>query len=179
MASNSDDSMTLDSRTPSRSSIQTPFTLCTKRTELTNGIQKLSLLIQGTNDTLNSLIRFGSYNPHDANVTMLQNLLLNYTSSHQQAVRNFAKINNPIALEEKIATFTEAVCSAHLGSSQPITDTRHTFTPSHIKELIAMKNPARKMHQNTLNPIYKTESSRLLAKIKKELKKHSQDTWEK
>ncbi|GFW95195.1 probable RNA-directed DNA polymerase from transposon X-element [Trichonephila clavipes] len=33
------------------------------------------------------------------------------------------------------------------------------------------------MHQITLNPIYKTESNRLQAKIKKELKKHSQETW--
>ncbi|GFU39655.1 hypothetical protein TNCV_2802581 [Trichonephila clavipes] len=40
-----------------------------------------------------------------------------------------------------------------------------------------MKNRARKMHQITLNPIYKTESNRLQAKIKKELKKHSQETW--
>ncbi|GFS64140.1 hypothetical protein TNCV_3945071 [Trichonephila clavipes] len=41
-----------------------------------------------------------------------------------------------------------------------------------------MKNRARKMHQITLNPIYKTESNRLqAAKIKKELKKHSQETW--
>ncbi|GFW53020.1 probable RNA-directed DNA polymerase from transposon BS [Trichonephila clavipes] len=33
------------------------------------------------------------------------------------------------------------------------------------------------MHQITLNPIYKTETNRLQAKIKKELKKHSQETW--
>ncbi|GFU48784.1 RNA-directed DNA polymerase from mobile element jockey [Trichonephila clavipes] len=33
------------------------------------------------------------------------------------------------------------------------------------------------MHQITLNPIYKTESNRLQAKIRKELKKHSQETW--
>ncbi|GFT84406.1 probable RNA-directed DNA polymerase from transposon X-element [Trichonephila clavipes] len=92
-------------------------------------------------------------------------------------IGNYASIKKPLALEEKIATFTEAVCSAHLESSQPITDTRHTFTPSHIKKLITMKNRARKMHQITLNPIYKTESNRLQAKIKKELKKHSQETW--
>ncbi|GFX34293.1 putative RNA-directed DNA polymerase from transposon X-element [Trichonephila clavipes] len=90
---------------------------------------------------------------------------------------NYANIKNPFTLEEKIATFTEAVCSAHLESSQPITDTRHTFTPSHIKKLITMKNRARKMHQITLNPTYKTETNRLQAKIKKELKKHSQETW--
>ncbi|GFT07536.1 hypothetical protein TNCV_1628891, partial [Trichonephila clavipes] len=47
-------------------------------------MQQLSLLIQGTKDTLNSLIRFGSYNPDDENVAMLQNLLHNYTSRHQQ-----------------------------------------------------------------------------------------------
>ncbi|GFX43047.1 probable RNA-directed DNA polymerase from transposon X-element [Trichonephila clavipes] len=90
---------------------------------------------------------------------------------------NYANIKNPFTLEEKIATFTEAVCSAHLESSQPITDTRHNFTPSHIKKLITMKNRARKMHQITLNPTYKTETNRLQAKIKKELKKHSQETW--
>ncbi|GFT99856.1 PRE_C2HC domain-containing protein [Trichonephila clavipes] len=86
MASISDDSMTLESRTPSRSSTPTPSSLCAKRMELTNDIQQLSLLIRGTNDTINSLIRFGSFNPEDENVAMLQNLLHNYTSRHQQAV---------------------------------------------------------------------------------------------
>ncbi|GFT36583.1 putative DD41D transposase [Trichonephila clavipes] len=60
------------------------------------------------------------------------------------ASEKFAKINYPIALERKIATFTEAVCSAHFESSQPLTDTRHTFTP-HIKELITLNNRAREL----------------------------------
>ncbi|GFX75727.1 PRE_C2HC domain-containing protein [Trichonephila clavipes] len=88
MASILDDRMTLDSRTPFRSSTPTASSLCAKRTELTNDIQQLSLLIQGNNDTINSLIRFGSFHPEDENVAMLQNLLHNYTSRHQQASNN-------------------------------------------------------------------------------------------
>ncbi|GFY23233.1 hypothetical protein TNCV_3764711 [Trichonephila clavipes] len=84
--------MTLDSRTPSRSSTPTPTTLCLRRTELTNDIQRLSLLIQGVNDTLNSLTRFGSYDATDVNVTTLQNLLLSYTTNHQKAVREFSSL---------------------------------------------------------------------------------------
>ncbi|GFU39660.1 hypothetical protein TNCV_2802611 [Trichonephila clavipes] len=93
MASISDDSMTLESRTPSRSSTPTPSSLCAKRTELANDIQQLSLLIQGTNDTIYSLIRFGSFNPDDENVGMLQNLLHNYTSKHLQTVSEFSSLS--------------------------------------------------------------------------------------
>ncbi|GFU07110.1 RNA-directed DNA polymerase from mobile element jockey [Trichonephila clavipes] len=72
-------------------------------------------------------------------------------------LEEFAKFNNPFALEEKIATFTEAVCSTHLESSQPITDTRHTFTP-HTIELIALKNRAPKMYKNYKVRVHNTFS---------------------
>ncbi|GFX42257.1 probable RNA-directed DNA polymerase from transposon X-element [Trichonephila clavipes] len=92
-------------------------------------------------------------------------------------IENYANIKNPHILENKIEDFTEAVRSAHTEASKPITNTHHSYTPNHIKNLIFLKNRARKLYQNTLNPIFKTETNRLQAKIKRELKKHSQETW--
>ncbi|GFS31635.1 hypothetical protein TNIN_449531 [Trichonephila inaurata madagascariensis] len=54
MASTPDDSMTLDSRAPSRSSTPTPSILCQRHMELADDIQRFSIMIQGTKDTLNS-----------------------------------------------------------------------------------------------------------------------------
>ncbi|GFV10974.1 uncharacterized protein TNCV_4707361 [Trichonephila clavipes] len=90
---------------------------------------------------------------------------------------DFTKINNPPSLEETIGKFTDAVCSAHQLSSKPITNKTHSYTPQHIKELITRKNRARKLFQRTLNPIHKTEANRLQALVKRELKIHSQNTW--
>ncbi|GFX55632.1 putative RNA-directed DNA polymerase from transposon X-element [Trichonephila clavipes] len=94
-----------------------------------------------------------------------------------QHLNKNTNINNPIILENKIINFTEAVCFTHSTSSQPITNTRHTCTPNHIRDLISRKNRARKLFQSKLNPIHKTETNRLQAQIKRELKKHSQVTW--
>ncbi|GFX30011.1 hypothetical protein TNCV_2617221 [Trichonephila clavipes] len=90
---------------------------------------------------------------------------------------DFTKINNPPSLEEKIRKFTDVVCSAHQLSSNPITNKTHSYTPQHIKELITRKNSARKLFQQTLNPIHKIEANRLQALVKRELKIHSQNTW--
>ncbi|GFX26152.1 probable RNA-directed DNA polymerase from transposon X-element [Trichonephila clavipes] len=90
---------------------------------------------------------------------------------------DYANINNKPILEEKIAKFTDAVSSAHSHASEPIKNTRHSYTPQHIKQIIALKNRARKMYQRTLNPTYKTEANRLQAILKKEIKIHNQNTW--
>ncbi|GFW02596.1 RNA-directed DNA polymerase from mobile element jockey [Trichonephila clavipes] len=84
---------------------------------------------------------------------------------------DFTKISNPLSLEEKIGKFTDAVRSAHQLSSKPIANKTHSYTPQHIKELITLKNRARKLFQRTLNPIHRTEANRLQA-----LKIHSQNT---
>ncbi|GFS97756.1 putative RNA-directed DNA polymerase from transposon X-element [Trichonephila clavipes] len=87
-------------------------------------------------------------------------------------LENYTNINNPVILENKITNFSDAVCSAHSTSSQPNRSTRHTYTPSHIRDLISRKKRSGKLFQTTLNPIYKTETNRLQAQIKRELKKH-------
>ncbi|GFS76681.1 probable RNA-directed DNA polymerase from transposon X-element [Trichonephila clavipes] len=90
---------------------------------------------------------------------------------------DFTKINNPPSLEEKIGKLTDAVCSAHQLSSKPIANKTHCYTLQHIKELITRNNRTRKLFQRTLNPIHKTEANRLKALVKRELKIHSQNTW--
>ncbi|GFW46957.1 RNA-directed DNA polymerase from mobile element jockey [Trichonephila clavipes] len=90
---------------------------------------------------------------------------------------DYANINGELLLEEKLAKFTDAVSSAHDLASKPITTTRHSYTPQHIKQIITMKNRARKSFQRTLNPIYKTEANRLQSILKKEIKIHNQNTW--
>ncbi|GFY01649.1 probable RNA-directed DNA polymerase from transposon BS [Trichonephila clavipes] len=86
-------------------------------------------------------------------------------------------INNPHTLEDKITQFTDAVRSAHSQASKPITRKAHFYTPQHIKNLISLKNRARKLYHNTLNPIYRTEANRLQAHIKKQVKIHTQHVW--
>ncbi|GFY46081.1 hypothetical protein TNIN_18281 [Trichonephila inaurata madagascariensis] len=93
MASTNDDSMTLDSRTPSRSSTPTPSILCQSRIDLTDDIQRYSILIQGTNDTLNSLQRYGNFNPEDTHVLHLRSLLQSYSSNHHLAVSEFSSLS--------------------------------------------------------------------------------------
>ncbi|GFU82431.1 nucleic-acid-binding protein from transposon X-element [Trichonephila clavipes] len=90
---------------------------------------------------------------------------------------DYANINNPTMLENKIAKFTDAVSSAHSHASEPITATRHSYTPQHIKQIITLKNRARKLYQRTLNPTHKTEANRLQAILKREIKIHKQNTW--
>ncbi|GFW14325.1 probable RNA-directed DNA polymerase from transposon X-element [Trichonephila clavipes] len=85
---------------------------------------------------------------------------------------DYANINSELLIEEKLAKFTDAVSSAHDLASKPITNTRHSYTPHHIKQLITMKNRARKTFQRTLNPIHKTEANRLQSLLKKELRIH-------
>ncbi|GFV62654.1 probable RNA-directed DNA polymerase from transposon BS [Trichonephila clavipes] len=86
-------------------------------------------------------------------------------------------INNPHTLEDKITQFTDAVRSAHFQASKPITSKVHSYTPQHIRDLITLKNRARKLYHNTLNPIYKTEANRLQAHIKKQIKIYKQQVW--
>ncbi|GFW58230.1 hypothetical protein TNCV_2634041 [Trichonephila clavipes] len=100
-----------------------------------------------------------------------ENIKSNMLLSH------FTKINNPLSLEEKIGKFTDTVRSAHQHSSTPIANKTHSYTPQHIKELITRKNRARKLFQRTLNPIHRTEANRFQALVKRELKIHSQNTW--
>ncbi|GFU02273.1 uncharacterized protein TNCV_2921661 [Trichonephila clavipes] len=90
---------------------------------------------------------------------------------------DYANINSPTILENKIAKFTDAVSSAHSHASEPITTTRHSYTPQHIKQIITLKNRARKLYQRTLNPTHKTEANRLQAILKREIKIHKQNTW--
>ncbi|GFX63458.1 hypothetical protein TNCV_4240691 [Trichonephila clavipes] len=52
MASNSDDNMTLDSRTPSRPSTPTPTANCIRYTEMTEEIRGLATAIQANVKTL-------------------------------------------------------------------------------------------------------------------------------
>ncbi|GFW87502.1 probable RNA-directed DNA polymerase from transposon X-element [Trichonephila clavipes] len=86
-------------------------------------------------------------------------------------------IKNPHTLEEKITQFTDAVRSAHSQASKPIINKVHSYTPQHIRNLITLKNRARKLYHNTLNPIYRTEANRLQAHIKKQIKIHTQQVW--
>ncbi|GFS61068.1 RNA-directed DNA polymerase from mobile element jockey [Trichonephila clavipes] len=74
---------------------------------------------------------------------------------------DYAKINSESTLEEKVAKFADAVSSAHNLASKPIKNTRHSYTPQHINYLITCKNRARKLYQQTLNPLHKTEANRL------------------
>ncbi|GFV71241.1 hypothetical protein TNCV_2429881 [Trichonephila clavipes] len=90
---------------------------------------------------------------------------------------DFANINSTLLIEEKLTKFTDAVSSAHNLSSKPITNTRHSYTPQHIKELIARKNRARKIYQRALNPVHKFEANRLQGLLKKVLRIYTQCTW--
>ncbi|GFW84556.1 probable RNA-directed DNA polymerase from transposon X-element [Trichonephila clavipes] len=90
---------------------------------------------------------------------------------------DYAKINNESTLEEKVTKFADAVSSVHNLASKPIKNTRHNYTPQHINYLITCKNRARKLYQQTLNPIHKTEANRLQKLIKKEIRIHAQNTW--
>ncbi|GFY00238.1 RNA-directed DNA polymerase from mobile element jockey [Trichonephila clavipes] len=90
---------------------------------------------------------------------------------------DYANINSELLIEEKLAKFTDAVSSAYNLASKPITNTRHSYTPHHIQQLITIKNRARKTFQRTLNPIHKTEANRLQSLLKKELGIYNQNTW--
>ncbi|GFS85353.1 hypothetical protein TNCV_75801 [Trichonephila clavipes] len=54
-------------------------------------------------------------------------------------------IKNPHTLEDKITNFADAVRSAHSQASKPITNKVHSYTPQHIRNLITLKNRARKL----------------------------------
>ncbi|GFU84025.1 transposable element Tc1 transposase [Trichonephila clavipes] len=84
---------------------------------------------------------------------------------NQIHLSDFSKINSPQSLEEKLTKFTDLVSSAHNSASKPITNKRHSYTPQHIKDLIARKNRARKLSQRTLKPLHKTEANRLQGAI--------------
>ncbi|GFU02569.1 RNA-directed DNA polymerase from mobile element jockey [Trichonephila clavipes] len=86
-------------------------------------------------------------------------------------------IKNPTVLEDKIEFFTAAVRSAHQFASKPIANKKHAYTSNYIHNLIRDKNRAKKKYNNTLNPIDKQNYYRLQEKLKKELKKISQENW--
>ncbi|GFV06107.1 RNA-directed DNA polymerase from mobile element jockey [Trichonephila clavipes] len=92
-------------------------------------------------------------------------------------ILDFKGIKNPTVLEEKIDFFTAAVRSAHQFASKPIANTKHAFTPNYIRNLIRDKNRAKKQFNNTLNPAHKQNYYRLQEKLKKNLKKISQQNW--
>ncbi|GFU89320.1 probable RNA-directed DNA polymerase from transposon X-element [Trichonephila clavipes] len=92
-------------------------------------------------------------------------------------ILDFQGIKDPTVLEEKIEFFTAAVRSAHQFASKPIANTKHAFTPNYIRNLIRDKNRAKKHFNNTLNPSHKQNYYRLQEKLKKELKKISQQNW--
>ncbi|GFT59601.1 RNA-directed DNA polymerase from mobile element jockey [Trichonephila clavipes] len=69
------------------------------------------------------------------------------------------------------------VRSAHQFASKPIANKKHAYTPNYIHNLIRDKNRAKKKYNNTLNPIDKQNYYRLQEKLKKELKKISQENW--
>ncbi|GFU85769.1 hypothetical protein TNCV_2906891 [Trichonephila clavipes] len=58
---------------------------------------------------------------------------------------DFAGINNPNVLEEKIALSTSTVRSVHQLAPKPIENKKHTYTSNHIQELIREKNRAKKL----------------------------------
>ncbi|GFX23374.1 RNA-directed DNA polymerase from mobile element jockey [Trichonephila clavipes] len=92
-------------------------------------------------------------------------------------ILDFQGIKNPTVLEEKIEFFTAAVRSAHQFASKPIANKNHAYTPNYIHNLIRDKNRAKKKYNNTLNPVHKQNYYRLQEKLKKELKKISQQNW--
>ncbi|GFX08149.1 nucleic-acid-binding protein from transposon X-element [Trichonephila clavipes] len=104
-------------------------------------------------------------------------LLSEKISKNEIKLFDYAKINSESTLEEKVAKFADAVSSAHNLASKPIKNTRHSYTPQHINYLITCKNRARKLYQQTLNPLHKTEANRLQKLIKKEIRIHAQNTW--
>ncbi|GFU90862.1 probable RNA-directed DNA polymerase from transposon X-element [Trichonephila clavipes] len=115
------------------------------------------------------------------NIIILEQLppvgLLSEKSQNEIKLFDYAKINSESTLEEKVAKFADAVSSAHNLASKPIKNTRHSYTPQHINYLITCKNRARKLYQQTLNPLHKTEANRLQKLIKKEIRIHAQNTW--
>ncbi|GFU76628.1 probable RNA-directed DNA polymerase from transposon BS [Trichonephila clavipes] len=92
-------------------------------------------------------------------------------------ILDYQGIKNPTVLEDKIEFFTAAVRSAHQFASYPIPNKKHAYTPNYIHNLIRDKNRAKKKYNNTLNPIDKQNYYRLQEKLKKELKKISQENW--
>ncbi|GFV40034.1 probable RNA-directed DNA polymerase from transposon X-element [Trichonephila clavipes] len=92
-------------------------------------------------------------------------------------ILDYQGIKNPTVLEDKIEFFTAAVRSAHQFASKPIANKKHAYTPNYIHNLIRDKNRAKKKYNNTLNPIDKQNYYRLQEKLKKELKKISQENW--
>ncbi|GFV05602.1 probable RNA-directed DNA polymerase from transposon X-element [Trichonephila clavipes] len=142
--------------------------------------------------TVNSLAELSSdHNPvllnfsftppiHHDNHRAITTCWSSYKNNLNSTIRleDYAGINNPDVLEEKIQLFTSAVRSAHQHASQPIENTKHPYTPIHIHDLVREKNRAKKLYHNTLNPAHKTQYYRLQEKLKKELKKHNQQMWQ-
>ncbi|GFV75883.1 probable RNA-directed DNA polymerase from transposon X-element [Trichonephila clavipes] len=109
---------------------------------------------------------------HDVHLTRLRIGHTRFTHRHL-----LLGIKIPTVLEEKIEFFTAAVRSAHQFASKPIANKNHAYTPNYIHNLIRDKNRAKKKYNNTLNPVDKQNYYRLQEKLKKELKKISQENW--
>ncbi|GFX71969.1 hypothetical protein TNCV_4628971 [Trichonephila clavipes] len=73
MEMNTDYHMPMDSRTPSRPATPIQTATCQRHQQLTDEIQKYTLIIQGTNSTLKSLTTYGKLNTEDPVVASLQN----------------------------------------------------------------------------------------------------------
>ncbi|GFT57341.1 nucleic-acid-binding protein from transposon X-element [Trichonephila clavipes] len=86
MASNSDDNMTLDSRTPSRPS--TPTARCIRYSEMTEEIRGLTTAINANENLIKEMTRFGNLYADDECVVMQQNLLQDLKMKHHQRSNN-------------------------------------------------------------------------------------------
>ncbi|GFS64142.1 hypothetical protein TNCV_3945091 [Trichonephila clavipes] len=82
MASNSDDNMTLDSRTPSRPSTPTPTARCIRYSEMTEELRGLVTAINANEDLIKGMTRFGNLYADDEYVVMQQNLLQDLKMKH-------------------------------------------------------------------------------------------------
>ncbi|GFX09256.1 hypothetical protein TNCV_2880721 [Trichonephila clavipes] len=92
MGMNTDYHMPTDSRTASRPATPTQTATCQRHQQLTDEIQKYTLIIQGTNSTLKSLTTYGKFNTEDPVVASLQNQLLEYTRIYNIAVSEYSSL---------------------------------------------------------------------------------------
>ncbi|GFU11026.1 hypothetical protein TNCV_344341 [Trichonephila clavipes] len=92
MEMNTDYHMPTDARTPSRPATPTPTAICQRHQQLTDDIQKYTLIIQGLNSILKSLKTYGKFNTEDPVVASIQNQLLEYTRVYNIAVSEYSSL---------------------------------------------------------------------------------------
>ncbi|GFS88756.1 nucleic-acid-binding protein from transposon X-element [Trichonephila clavipes] len=93
MASNSDDNMNLDSRTPSRPSTPTPTDRCIRYSEMTEELRGLTTSINANQSLIKEMIRFGNLYADDECIAMQQNLLQDLEMKHHQKVSEFNSLS--------------------------------------------------------------------------------------